>query len=166
MSLIMDALRKAQQFRLKEPRETPSPTHSPSRQKRIRRASGKRWIFVGVAFLIVFSLYIFWQLFLSPPSPLSTLTTARLDKQSPAPAASEKPKEPTRGVLTPELIEGLTDAVSQPKDVSGLPRNALNLSRDVPGLLQTALSFPKDEKPKIVPSISSKAENLEIWILM
>lgn len=160
MSLIMDALKKAQQLRLKEPKQISFPAHSPSGHKTILRALGIRWIFVSMALLAAFSLIFFGRLFYpsSPSKPIGT--PARLENKPAPPTAKEKHRDLSKEVLAPEFVEGLKDARSLPKDVPGLPRDALSLSKDVPGLKQAALSLPKGIKPEVGPSISSKAENV------
>ncbi len=159
MSLIMDALKKAQQLRLKEPEKISFPTHSPSGHKRILRALGRRWIIVSTALLIAFSLIFWGRLFPPPSSPIPIGITARLESKSVTPMAKEKPQASSKEALSPEFIEGLKDAQSLPKDVPGLPRDALSLSKDVPGLPQAVLSLPKAEKPMADPPTSPKVES-------
>jgi hypothetical protein len=142
MSLIIDALKKAQQLRLKEPKGTPSATSSHPDNKKSLRSLGKRWVVIGMglASLVIFSL-IFWRLFSPTSTSIPIRTAVRIEKKAPVPIEEKKPQEASKDVL------------SLPKDPQNLPKDILSLSKDHP-------SSPQIEKspPKIEPSIKAKRE--------
>jgi tetratricopeptide (TPR) repeat protein len=114
MSLIIDALRRAQQLRL-EGAEGPPILDYPYPKKRGRR-SKKQWIPVGAGLI---SLCIVLLVFLRPTStPLATQTSRAIvpiERKSPVPVAEKVSSEPPEKVL------------SLPKDENSLPTGqALN----------------------------------------
>ena len=129
MSLIIDALKKAQQLRLKEPKGTPFPTHSHPDNKKSLRRLGKRWtvIGLGLAGLVIFAL-VFWRLFSPPSTSIPIQTAVRIEKKPSVPIEEKKPQEPAK------------DIMSLPKDVQSLPKEAPSLTKD-------PLSLSKDKEP-------------------
>jgi Tfp pilus assembly protein PilF len=182
MSLIINALKKAQQLRLKEPKGTPFPTSSLPYSKKSLRNLGKRWIVIGVglASLVIFSL-IFWRLAFPPSTSIPIRIAVRIEKKAPAPIEDKKPQVPSKDILSSSK-----DAPSPPKDkepAEGLPyvgavlsgRPSPSVSKDVLSMSKDALSpefiegpkstlslpkGPQIEKssPKIEPSIREKRE--------
>ncbi len=136
MSLIIDALKKAQQLRLKEPKGTPFPTHSHPDNKKSLRSLGKRWtvIGIGLASLVIFAL-VFWRLFSPPSTSIPIRTAARIEKKAPVPIEEKKPQEPSK------------DIMSLPKDVPSLPKEASSVQKDIPSSPKDVLSPPKDKEP-------------------
>jgi Tfp pilus assembly protein PilF len=178
MSLIMDALKKAHQLRLKEPKGTPLPSSPLSDSKKSLRGLGKRWVVIGIglASLIIFAL-IFWRLFSPPSTSIPIRTADRIEKKAPAPIEDKKPQAPSKGVLSPESIEGPKDILSSSKDAPSVVKETASLSEAAPSVSKDVLSMSKDvpsspkdtlrlskgpqiEKspPKIEPSIKEKRE--------
>jgi len=183
MSLIIDALKKAQQLRLKEPKETSLPPSPIPESKKSIKGLGKRWIVIGIglASLIIFAL-IFWRLF-SPPSTSTPIqSAARIEKKAPIPIENKKSQVPSQSVLSPKFIEGSKDILSSSKDAPDVPKKTvslsektpsvskdiLSMSKDTPSLTKGTLSLPKEalglpkgpqiakSPPKIEPSIKEK----------
>jgi len=135
MSLIIDALKKAQQLRLKEPKGIPFPISSHSDNKKSLRGLGRRWIVIGVglASLTIFSLVV-WRFFPPPSTSVPIRTTVRIEKKVPIPIEEKKLQEPSK------------DMVGLPKEVSSV------------------LKGPQIEKspPKIETSTNGKREESSI----
>ena len=123
MSLIMDALKRAQQLRLKESKGTPFFKNPSPKNRRGRRSLGKRWIVIGA---VLASLVIVIFVFLKPVSPPLTSKPGRavalIEKKAPLPAVEKKPQEPTKEIASPEFIEGPKDVLSKPKDILSQPK--------------------------------------------
>ncbi|MEW6376683.1 MAG: hypothetical protein AB1502_12940, partial [Thermodesulfobacteriota bacterium] len=66
MSLIIDALKKAQQLRLKELKGTPFFKYPPPKDNKGLMSQGKRWMIIGASLvcLLIF-LFGFWRPFSS-----------------------------------------------------------------------------------------------------
>jgi Tfp pilus assembly protein PilF len=126
MSLIIDALKKAQQLRLREPKGTTVPTHSHPDNKKSLRSLGKRWTIIGIglAGLVVFAL-VFWRLFSPPSTSIPIRTVVRIEKKTSVPIEEKKPQE-------------------APKDIMSLPKDVQSLPKDIPSLKKDALISPKD----------------------
>jgi len=144
MSLIIDGLKKAQQLRLKESKETPFPPYSHSDNKKGLRSLGKRWtvIGIGLASLVIFAL-VFWRLF-SPTSTSTPIRTAvRIEKKAPVPIEEKKPKEASKN---------MTSLTKDKEPAEGLPY--------VGAALNGRPSSPRGEKesPEPKPSIKGKKE--------
>jgi Flp pilus assembly protein TadD len=144
MSLIVDALKRAQQLRLNESKETLSSTPSPARKESLRRLR-KRWTIIGIslASLIVFSLISLKMVFSPPPSiPVQTPTDAKVKHSGTLNpvrnsngalnlAGNILKSDPTaeqrgiisNGVTKQKNLEFLKDMVSLPKDVMNLPKD-------------------------------------------
>jgi len=127
MSLIIDALKKAQKLRLKESKGTPTYPH-PGDKKSLK-GLGKRWIIIGIglAGLVIFAL-VFWRFFSPPSTSIPIRTTVRIEKKPPVPIEEKKVQEPSK------------DIMSLPKDVQSLPK-------DIPSSPKDVLSPPKDKEP-------------------
>jgi Flp pilus assembly protein TadD len=136
MSLIIDALKKAQQLRLKEPKGTPFPTHSHPDNKKSLRSLGKRWtvIGIGLASLVIFAL-VFWRLFSPPSTSIPIRTAVRIEKKTSVPIEEKKAQEPAK------------DIMSLPKDVQSLPKDILSSSKDILSSSKDIPSSPKDKEP-------------------
>ena len=97
MSLIMDALKRTQQLRLKDSKETPFFKNPPAKNKKSPRSSGKRWAVIGA---VLASLVIAVFVFLRPASPPSTpkpgQAVALIEKKAPLPVVEKKPQEPLK----------------------------------------------------------------------
>ena len=102
MSLIMDALKKAQQLRLKEPKGTSLPSSPIPDSKKSIKGLGKRWIVIGIglASLIIFSL-IFWRLFSPPSTSIPIQSATRIEKKAPVPIENKKSQVPSKEILSP-----------------------------------------------------------------
>jgi len=145
MSLIIDALKKAQQLRLKEPKGTPLPSSPLPDSKKSLRGLGKQWIVIGVGLfsLIIFFL-IFWRLFLPPSTSIPIQTVALIEKKSPAPIEDKKHQVPSKGVLSRESIEGPKDILSPSKDAPRVLKETASLSEEAPSVSKDVLSGSKD----------------------
>jgi tetratricopeptide (TPR) repeat protein len=150
MSLIVDALKRAQQLRLNESKETLSSTPSPARKESLRRLR-KRWTIIGIslASLIVFSLISLKMVFSPPPSiPVQTPTDAKVKHSGTLNpvrnsngalnlAGNILKSDPTaeqRGIISngvneQKSLDFLKDMMSLPKDVLNLPKNIQILSK-------------------------------------
>jgi len=166
MSLIMDALKKAQQLRLKEPKGTPLPSSPLPANKKSLRGLGKQWIVIGVGLfsLIIFFL-IFWRLFSPPSTSIPIRTADRIEKKPPAPIEDKKPQVPSKGTLSPskdtlspQLIEGSKDILSSSKDAPRVLKETASLSKEAPSMSKDVLSPPKDKEP--LPTGQAGAEGL------
>jgi Tfp pilus assembly protein PilF len=125
MSLIVDALKKAQQLRSKESKGPSFPTHSPDRKESLKRLM-KRWIMIGIGLTSLVILFLIFGRIVSSPSPsIAIRTAARIEK---------KPSVAVNGKKSPEPL----------KNIMSLPKDVLGLSKDVP-------SMPKEEQPKVYP---------------
>jgi superkiller protein 3 len=89
MSLIIDALKRAQQLRLKEPQATPILTY-PSLNMKKGRASKKQWMLFGAS-LIIFCIILFFLLRPASP-PLATQSYRAIVPREikPSPLIAEK----------------------------------------------------------------------------
>ncbi len=151
MSLIMDALKKAQQLRLKESKG--GPFHKPSELKTKRSLTSWRRIgtIVGAGLACLFVLLlVFWRLV---PPPVMT---------KPNQAVYVIKKKPSIRITTKPTAEPSIDILSQPKDILSLSKekDTLDPPKDI-------LSLPKDKsssfqgekpRPKITPSVEEKRE--------
>jgi Tfp pilus assembly protein PilF len=137
MSLIIDALKKAQQLRLKDVQSIPFfRSQQPSTKKR-RTGSGKKW-FVPVLSLIClfFILWIVgWNPFSSFQGRKPHPSAALLDKDKPSPLMTEnKPEEPAK----------VLSSSSQEVEKDGLSRELQETKKEEPLLGQ----IEKKQKPK------------------
>jgi type IV pilus biogenesis/stability protein PilW len=154
MSLIIDALKKAQQLRLKESKGTSFPPHPHPYNKKSLRGLGKRWMIMGVglASLVIFSL-IFWGL-ASPPPPSPIRTAVRIEKKPSVPIEEKKPQEPSK------------DMMSLAKEVLSLPKDVSTVSNDQPLYPHLEMVWaggrPSAEKKKEEPPLKQMPEKKEI----
>jgi type IV pilus biogenesis/stability protein PilW len=155
MSLIIDALKKAQQLRLKESKGTSVPPRSHPDNKRALRGLGKRWIIMGVglASLIIFSL-IFWGLVSPPSTSIPIRTVVRIEKKPSVPVEEKKPQEPSK------------DMMNSAKEVLSLPKDIPTLSKDQPLYPHLEMVWagggPSAEKKKEEPPLKQMPEKKEI----
>jgi Tfp pilus assembly protein PilF len=130
MSLIIDALKKAQQLRLREPKGTPFPTSLHPDSKKSLKSLGKRWTIIGISLVsLVIVVLIFWRLFSPPSTSIPIQTAVRIEKKPPVSIEEKKPQEPAK------------DIMSLPKDVQSLPKEAPSLQKDILSSSPT-LPFP------------------------
>jgi len=163
MSLIIDALKKAQQLRLRESKGTSLAPHSPPDTKKSLWGLGKRWLYVGagLAGLVIFSL-TFWR-FVSPPSTSPPIRTAvRAEKKPSVPVEEKKAQDFSK------------ERISSAKEVLSLPKDVLSLPKDIPALLSAnqplyphlemvwAGAGPSAEKKKEEPPLKQMPEKKEI----
>jgi len=162
MSLILDALKKAQQIRLKGSKEAPLPTPSYPATKKGSKSFGKRWMVIGVGLASLVAFTLIFLRFTSPPSPsIPSRTAARIEKKPPVLPEKRKPQDPAKDILSspkdvlrPEFIHAPKEVMSPPKDkepAEGLPYVGAALS----GRPLESIERPKQEKPKVdVPAPS------------
>ncbi len=171
----MDALKKAQQLRLKEPKGTPLPSSSQPDSKKSLRGLGKRWVVIGVGmFSLVIFFLIFWRLFPPPSTTGPVQTTARIDKKAPG-IEDKGPQLPSKDLKSAEFFDGSKDILSSSKDVPRVLKETSSLSKEGPSVSKDVLSMSKDamspefiegpkgpqggkSSPKIEPSIKEKRE--------
>ena len=141
MSLIIDALKKAQKLRLKESKGTPTYPH-PGDKKSLK-GLGKRWIIIGIglASLVIFAL-VFWRFFSPPSTSIPTRTAFRIEKKPPVPTEEKKPQEPSK------------DIMSLPKDVQSLPKD----KEPAEGLPYVGAALSGRPSPEPRPPIKEKKE--------
>jgi len=142
MSLIMDALKKAQQLRLKEFKGAPFYRPSELKNKGGLTSLGRigRIIGAGLACLFIL-LFVLWRLV---PSPLITQPNqvVAVIKNKPSIPITKKPtQEPSKDIL------------SQPMDIPRQPKEILSLPKNHASPLQAEKSPAKKE-----PSIERKRE--------
>jgi Flp pilus assembly protein TadD len=97
MSLIIDALKKAQQLRLNGPEGSPI-LKNPYQNKKRKRSLKKQWIFVGAGLIsICILLFVFLKPVSSPSAPQTRRVAVPMERKPSAPIAektsSELPKE-------------------------------------------------------------------------
>ena len=101
MSLIMDALKRTQQLRSKDSKETPFFKNQSPKNGRGLTSLGKRWIVIGA---ILASLVIVIFVFLRPASPPSTpkpgQAIALIEKKTPLLAVEKRPQEPLKEIAS------------------------------------------------------------------
>jgi len=144
MSLIIDALKKAQKLRLKESKGTPFPTSLHPDSKKSLKILGKRWTIIGISLagLVIFAL-VFWRLFSPPSTSIPIRTAVRIEKKTSVPIEEKKPQEPAK------------DIMSLPKDkepAEGLPYVGAALSG------RPSSHRVEKESPEPKPSIKEKRE--------
>ena len=130
MSLIIDALKKAQQLRLKGPEGTPILKY-PNPDKKRGWDSKKQWLLIGAG-LISFCIVLF--ILLRPTSPPLATQTNRtiIPMERIHSAAVPKKEEPTEGLHYTEVAlsgrtssDPVTKKISQepPKELANLPKS-------------------------------------------
>ena len=129
MSLIIDALKRAQQLRLNGPEGSPI-LRNPCPKKKMRGSFRKQWIFIGAGLV---SLCILLFVFLKPASSPSAAQTHRATvaiEKKPSAAVPEK-EEPTEGLhyvgaaLSGRPSSSVAEKTSSesPKEVASLPKS-------------------------------------------
>jgi Tfp pilus assembly protein PilF len=144
MSLIIDALKKAQQLRLREPKGTTVPTHSHPDNKKSLRSLGKRWTIIGISLVsLVIVVLIFWRLFSPPSTSIPIQTAVRIEKKPPVSIEEKKPQEPAKDIMSlPKDVQSLPkEAPSLTKDPLISPKDILSSSKDIP-ISSPTLPFP------------------------
>jgi type IV pilus biogenesis/stability protein PilW len=155
MSLIMDALKRAQQLRPKESQRTPFFKNPPPKDRKSLTSFGKRWIVIGpVLACLVIAVFVF----LKPTPP--TLTTkpvqavASIEKKPPLQSVEEIPQEPAKEMVSPELIKG-------PQEILNSPEEVLSQSKKTPS--PELIEGPKGQsssfqKEKAIPGMEASAK--------
>jgi len=162
MSLIIDALKKAQQLRLKESKGTSLRPHSHADDKKGLRGLGKRWIIMGVglASLVIFSL-IFWGVVSPPSTSIPIRIPVRIEKKPSVPVEEKKPQEPSK-----DMMSSAKEVLSLPKDMLSLPKDIPTLSKDQPLYPHLEMVWagggPSAGKKKEEPSLKQMPEKKEI----
>ena len=162
MSLVIDALRKAQQLRLKDGQGIPFfKPQQPSRGEK-RRRSGKRRVFLipGLALLLFILWIVLWNPFSSfqgkKPNPSAVFS----EKNKPSIAVAEKTPEETVKVLPPPLQEEALPGKESPEIKKEEP-----LSKQVEKERKPRISKPtgrsRVSKPS-PPSAAISSQPLEI----
>ncbi|NWF91284.1 MAG: tetratricopeptide repeat protein [Syntrophaceae bacterium] len=164
MSLIIDALKKAQQLRFKERQETSSPAQ-PGTGNKGRRRSGGRWMVAGIGILsfLVFAI-LCWRSLSSPPYvPLPQ--PVRVVKKPPVSIPEKKPEEMPKEIhISPEeILSSLKDTPSSPKDTLIPKKNVVSYGsiekpKPVAALQKTVLALPKGGLEKPAPALPSLKE--------
>jgi tetratricopeptide (TPR) repeat protein len=160
MSLIVDALKKAQQLRLKESKEMPSSTSSPDRKESLRRLR-ERWIIIGISLASLITFFLISVKISSPPPPSMPIQTSfHMKKKTPV---TVNPVRNSNGALNPAgnilksdpaaeqrgiISNGVNEENSQEflKDMMSLPKDVLSLPKDIPTLSKDKPSYPHMEK--------------------
>jgi tetratricopeptide (TPR) repeat protein len=160
MSLIVDALKRAQQLRLKESKETPFSTPSPDRNEGLRRLR-KRWTMIGISLASLIALFLMVLKMgssPSPPMPAQTSIHAELkNSNSVNPVKnSNRVFNPTGNILKSDPAADQRDIISNRvskqkplellKDIMSLPKDVMNLPRD------TQISAKITPPPRILSS--------------
>ena len=144
MSLIIDALKKAQQLRSKESKGSPF-----FRGGSLGRKGPKRWhwfILVPSLFLIILLVGV-WKLFLTPSPPEPAI---KIVKNLPPPTAVEK--------VSPELPneEKISEVMEEPKpSPTQIQTSALEVTKSE----EIKIPTPKKEK-KVIPQKPTPAEKI------
>jgi Flp pilus assembly protein TadD len=158
MSLIIDALKRAQQLRLKGPEGTPTLRYPHPDNKR-RRNSKKQWIFIGAG-LISFCIVLF--ILLRPTSPPLAIQTHQATF-----TVEKKPSLPVGEIISPESQKEVVDLPKDEKPLSNdQTLNPSRLGRDsgqaiskglpyVGAALSTPSSHPTAPPP---PPVAQKEE--------
>ena len=164
MSLIMDALKRAQQLRSKDSKGTPFFKNAPSKSS--RTSLGKHWIVIG-AILSCFIILAF--VFLRPISPPQTSKPERavvlIEKKVSLPVVEEKPPEPLREIANPEPAEEPKETLSaKPIQVSD---DYLSQSKDfqqtkAPLAIEPSIEKKKEEPPKKQVPAKKKAREVKL----
>jgi type IV pilus biogenesis/stability protein PilW len=147
MSLIMDALKKAQQTRPKESQRTPFSKNLSPQYKKSLKSFGKRWIIIGpVLACLVIAVFFF----LKPTSP--TLNTkpvgsvTLIEKKNPLQAIEEIPQDSAKEMASPELIETPQVILTPFKET--LSPNSIEGPKDILNQPGETLSTELIERPK------------------
>jgi superkiller protein 3 len=152
MSLIMDALKRAQQLRLKESKGTPFFKNSPSKNSGNRTGLGKRWIVIGaILSSLVIVVFVFLRTLSTPLTSKPERTVALIEKKVPLPVVEKKPPEPLKEIAIPESVEGPKETLS-PKSIEG-PKDILSQSKGLqegkaPLAIEPSIVKKKEEPPK------------------
>lgn len=152
----MDALKRAQQLRLKEFKG--APFHRPQLKNKAGLTSwGRMGRIIGAGLVCLFILlFVLWRL---GPSPLITQPNqvVAVIKNKPSIPMTKKPtQEPSKDIL------------SQPKDILRQPKEILSLPKDHPSPLQVEKSpmkrEPSIEKKREEPSMTQRAQEKVVGV--
>src|SRR4030042_5380453 len=141
MSLIIDALKKAQQLRLKGSEVSPILKY-PHPDKKRGRSSKKQWVLSGAG---LHSLCILLFVFLKPASPPLAIQTNRVMV-----SMERKPSVPVEEKISPEPPKEVTDLTKVKDPTEGLPY--------VGAAYISSHSHPKGKNisPETKPSLNEK----------
>jgi Tfp pilus assembly protein PilF len=149
MSLIIDALKKAQQLRLKGSEGSPI-LKFPHPDKKRRRSSKKQWLLIGVGIL---SLCIISLILLKPASPPSATQAnlAMIPMEKKHPAAVPEKEEPLPLRQAPNRagsVQAGTDELHYVGPaLSGRPSSARLPEKIFQGPSRQAANLPMDQEP-------------------
>jgi tetratricopeptide (TPR) repeat protein len=166
MSLIMDALKRAQQLRLKESKGTPFFKNSPSKNSGNRTGLGKRWIVIGaILSSLVIVVFVFFRTLSTPLTSKPERAVALIQKKVPLPVVEKKPPEPLKGIAIPESTEGPKETLS-PNAIEG-PKDILSQSKGLqeakaPLAIEPSIVKKKEEPPKKQVSAKKKVREVKL----
>ena len=133
MSLIIDALKKAQELRLNGPEGSPM-LKNPYPNKKRKGSFKKQWVLIGAGLISIgILLFVFLKPASSPSAPQTHRATVAIEKK-PSAAVPEK-EEPTEGlhyvgaVLSGRPSSSVAEKTSSesPKEVASLPKSEESL---------------------------------------
>jgi Flp pilus assembly protein TadD len=161
MSLIVDALKRAQQLRLNESKETLSSPPSPGRKESLMRLR-KRWTIIGISLtgLIVFSLLSLKMS--SPPAPSIPVQTPIHAKVKHS--GTVNPDRNSNGSLnlagnilkSDPAAERRSIISNGVKDMMSLPKDVLTLPKDLKVLSKTTAPTPTRSSPLKTENLRGK----------
>jgi Flp pilus assembly protein TadD len=98
MSLIIDALKKAQQLRLNGPEGSPM-LKNPYPNKKRKGSFKKQWVLVGAGLIsLSILLFVFFKPASSPPAPQTHRAIVPMERKPSVPVAEQKSSEPPKEV--------------------------------------------------------------------
>ena len=166
MSLIMDALKRAQQLRLKESKGTPFFKNSPSKNSGNRTGSGKHWIVIGaILSSLIIAVFVFLKPFSQPLTSKPERAVALIEKKVPLPVVEQKPPEPLKEAVSLESTEGPKETLS-PKSIEG-SKDILSQSKGLqeskaPLAIEPSIVKKKEEPPKKEVSEKKKVREVKL----
>ena len=130
MSLIMDALKRTQQLRSKDSKETPFFKNPPAKNKKSPGSSGKRWAVIGAVLAsLVIAVFVFLKPASLPLIPKPGRAVALIEKKAPLPVAEKKPQEPLKEIAS--LPKEQSPSLQEDKGISG-PKPAEDVKKEEP----------------------------------
>ncbi|MGD0917382.1 MAG: tetratricopeptide repeat protein [Thermodesulfobacteriota bacterium] len=155
MSLIMDALKRTQQLRLKESKGTPFFKNPSPKDGRARKSLRKRWIAIGAVLVsLVIVIFVFLRPSAPPLAPETGRPVAIIEKKALLPVVEKKPQEPAEEIPSLESISRQKEMESV-KSSEG-PKDTLSHAKEILGQSKVA----QEEKPTsgMRPSVDEKKE--------
>jgi Flp pilus assembly protein TadD len=160
MSLIVDALKKAQQLRSKESKGPSYPALSSDRKESLK-ALKKRWTMIGIGLAILVILFLISGRIVSSPSPsIPVRTPVRIEKKASVPVnpvrnysrGDSEPSEASNPAADQKSIISKEVNDEEPREPL---KNMMSLPKDVMGLSKDVMSLPKEERLKVHPFVSA-----------